>query len=82
MVDNNDLATLKHLISNWITGRICLDNSGYRLSTLFDDFGLAGLIERSRFGFLPLGLAARYGINRLIDSRNCYELIQKGFYFK
>jgi DNA polymerase I len=44
-----------------------------------DNFGFAGLIERSRFGFLPLGMAARYDINRLIDSRNCYELIQRGF---
>ena len=43
------------------------------------DLYLAGLIERARFGFLPLSLAARYGINRLIDSRNCYTLIQKGF---
>ena len=24
-------------------------------------------------------MAARYGVNRLIDSRNCYELIQRGF---
>ena len=24
-------------------------------------------------------MAARYGINRLIDSRNCYELLQKDF---
>ena len=24
-------------------------------------------------------MASRYGINRLIDSRNCYELIQRGF---
>ncbi|MGB7954946.1 MAG: DUF3800 domain-containing protein [Candidatus Nitrosopolaris sp.] len=38
-----------------------------------------GLIERARFGVLPLGLAVRYGISRLIDSRNCYELIQRGF---
>jgi DNA polymerase elongation subunit (family B) len=48
-------------------------------TTYFDQFGLAGLIERARFGFLPLGMVARYGINRLIDSRNCYELIQRGF---
>jgi DNA polymerase elongation subunit (family B) len=40
---------------------------------------LPALIERARFGFLPLGLAAHYGMNRLIDSRNCYELIQRGF---
>jgi len=26
-----------------------------------------------------LGIAARYGINHLIDSRNCYESIQRGF---
>jgi len=40
---------------------------------------LACLIERAQFSFLPLGQASRYGINRLIDSRNCYELIQRGF---
>jgi DNA polymerase I len=40
---------------------------------------LAGQIEKARFAFLPLSMAARYGINRLIDSRNCYELIQRGF---
>ena len=51
-------------------------------STFFDQFGLAGLIERSRFGFLPLSMAARYGINRLIDSRNCYELLQKALLFQ
>ncbi|CAN5472516.1 hypothetical protein BH18THE2_BH18THE2_34320 [soil metagenome] len=44
-----------------------------------DKFGLPGLIELCRFGFLPLDLAAKYGMNRLIDSRNCYELIQRGF---
>ncbi|MBV9179082.1 MAG: hypothetical protein JO297_18790, partial [Nitrososphaeraceae archaeon] len=26
-----------------------------------------------------MGVAARYSINRLIDSRNCYELVQSGF---
>ena len=29
--------------------------------------------------FFPYTLAAKYGMNRLIDSRNCYELIQRGF---
>lgn len=61
-----------------IKGRICISSS-YRNSTFFDEFGFAGLIERARFGFLPLGIAAIYGINRLIDSRNCYELIQRAF---
>ena len=48
-------------------------------SRFTSDLDLVGLIERARFGFLPLSLAARYGISRLIDSRNCYELIQRGF---
>jgi DNA polymerase elongation subunit (family B) len=32
-----------------------------------------------RFGFLPWDLAAKNGMNRLIDSRNCFELIERGF---
>jgi DNA polymerase elongation subunit (family B) len=61
-----------------LKGRICISSS-YRKTTYFDEFGFAGLIERARFGFLPLDLAAKYTINRLIDSRNCFELIQRGF---
>jgi hypothetical protein len=43
--------------------------SSYRKTTYFDEFGFAGLIERARFSFLPLEIAAKYSINRLIDSR-------------
>ena len=75
IVDSN---ILNGALSQCIKGRICISSS-YRNSTFFDQFGFAGLIERARFGFLPLGIAAIYGINRLIDSRNCYELIQRGF---
>ena len=59
---------------NQIQGRVYLSNKSFH-----DDLDLVGLIERARFGVLPLSLAARYGISRLIDSRNCYELIQRGF---
>ncbi|HJT49480.1 MAG TPA: hypothetical protein VJ729_14945 [Nitrososphaeraceae archaeon] len=58
--------------------KICISSS-YRKTTYFDQFGFAGLIERARFGFLPLDKAAKYTINRLIDSRNCFELIQRSF---
>jgi DNA polymerase elongation subunit (family B) len=58
--------------------KICISSS-YRKTTYFDQFGFAGLIERARFGFLPLDKAAKYSINRLIDSRNCFELIQRGY---
>ena len=40
-----------------IIGRICI-SSNYRKTTYFDEFGFAGLIERARFGFLPLEMAA------------------------
>ena len=78
--DDNDNSsnTSEHLLTPKIKGRICI-SSNYRQTTYFDEFGFAGLIERARFGFLPLEMAARYSINRLIDSRNCYELIQRGF---
>jgi DNA polymerase elongation subunit (family B) len=83
-VSADDLMNLKRPLSSWIKGRICLESSDgnggiNRQHSTFDNFGLAGLIERSKFGFVPLRIAARYGINRLIDSRNCYQLIQRGF---
>jgi DNA polymerase elongation subunit (family B) len=56
---------------NAIEGRTYLD------SDLFDN--IVGLIEKTRFACLPLSLAERYSISRLIDSRNCYELTQRGF---
>jgi len=59
---------------NKIEGRVYLSNKSFH-----SDLDLVGVIERARFGFLPLCLAARYGISRLIDSRNCYELIQRSF---
>lgn len=41
--------------------------------------GLAWLVERARFAFLPLGLAARWSSNKIIDSRNAFTLINRGF---
>jgi DNA polymerase elongation subunit (family B) len=59
---------------NKIEGRVYLSNKSFH-----SDLDLVGVIERSRYGFLPLSSAARYGMNRLVDSRNCYELLQRGF---
>lgn len=56
---------------NSIEGRIYLDSDSFQ--------NLAEVIEKCRFACLPLWLAASYGISRLIDSRNCYELINRGF---
>ena len=60
--------------TNKIGGRVYLNNKSFH-----DDLDIVGLIERARFAFLPLSLAVRFGVSRLIDSRNCYELIQRGF---
>ncbi|MEM3637202.1 MAG: DNA polymerase domain-containing protein [Conexivisphaerales archaeon] len=42
-------------------------------------WGVAGMVERARFSFLPLGLSARWLSNKSIDSRNCYELMKMGY---
>jgi DNA polymerase elongation subunit (family B) len=74
------LTVFKHPGGHWIKGRLSFGSkTRNRYSSALDKFGFAGLIELCRFGFLPLDLASKYGMNRLIDSRNCYELIQRGF---
>ncbi len=56
--------------NNHIDSRVYLDSNSV---------DIVALIEKARFACLPLGLAARCKISRLIDSRNCYELINRGF---
>jgi len=61
----------------WAKGRVALS---YRMPGLdYEDWGLAGLVERARFGFLPPGIAGRWTANKVIDSRNCYELMKRGY---
>jgi len=43
------------------------------------DIHLLELVEKARFSYLPLKLASRYGMIRLIDSRITYELLQREF---
>jgi DNA polymerase elongation subunit (family B) len=64
----------KHPGLQWIRGRISLNNY-----SILNRFGLAGLIEKCRFSSLTLDVASKNGINHLIDSRNCFELVQLGF---
>jgi DNA polymerase elongation subunit (family B) len=72
------LTSLNHPGRHWIKGRLAISSKTVnRYSSILDRFGFAGLIELCRFSFIPLDLAAKYGMIRLIDSRNCYELIQR-----
>jgi len=65
--------TLGHPLPDWFRGRIVLDYG------FFADYGIAGLMERARFGVLPPGLAAVWTANRVIDSRNCFELLNRNY---
>ena len=44
-----------------------------------EDISLVELIEKARFSYLPLKLASKYGMQRLIDSRITYELLKRDF---
>jgi DNA polymerase-2 len=59
------------------SGRVVLGDVFYGYTS--DDWGIAGLVERSRFAFLPMGLATRWKSNRSIDSRNSFELMERGY---
>jgi DNA polymerase elongation subunit (family B) len=48
-------------------GRVLLGHYAYR------DMGVAGLVERARFTFAPMGVAADWAAGKTIDSRQCYE---------
>ena len=58
-----DLQPGRDTKTNKIEGRVYLSNKSF-----YSNLDLAGLIEKA---FLPPSLAARYGMNRLVDSRNC-----------
>ncbi|HRU81511.1 MAG TPA: DNA polymerase domain-containing protein, partial [Candidatus Methanomethylicus sp.] len=59
------------------SGRIFLGNVFYGFDP--DEWGLAGLVERARFSFMPMGLATRRLSNKSIDSRNCFELMRRRY---
>lgn len=75
--EDANIKVLKKPLPYWIKGRVSLEYNQYGYT--FDDWGLAGLIERARFSFLPPGIAFRWTSNRIIDSRICYELIKRGY---
>jgi DNA polymerase elongation subunit (family B) len=52
-----------------------------RVALELDDYlqdGVAGLVEKSRFAMVPMGIASRWAAGRLIDSRQCYEALRRG----
>jgi DNA polymerase I len=52
-----------------------------RVALELDDYlqdGVAGVVEKSRFAMVPMGIASRWAAGRLIDSRQCYEALRRG----
>ena len=62
----------KKILELWSQGRIYLTNNHL-------NDGLAGLLEISYFSYLPIRIATRYSIGRLIANRNLYELLGRGY---
>jgi DNA polymerase elongation subunit (family B) len=60
-------------LPTWFKERIVVDSAYFRA------FGIVGLIERAKFSVLPPRLAYSWTANRIIDSRNCYELIKRDY---
>jgi DNA polymerase elongation subunit (family B) len=60
-----------------LAGRVILGDIFYGFDS--DEWGIAGLVERTRFSFAPMGLSTRWLSNKSIDSRNCYVLLQRGY---
>jgi DNA polymerase elongation subunit (family B) len=57
-------------------GRVLLGGIFYGFSA--DEWGVAGLVERARFAFAPMGLSTRWLSNKSIDSRGGFELLRRG----
>jgi hypothetical protein len=55
-----------------LPGKLIID------SQTLQALGIAGLDEKSRFAGLPIGVVARWGPARVIDSRQCYEAVKRG----
>ncbi len=75
-----DIGRLGKPLPYWVRGRVALNYGQWNID--FEECGIAGTVERSRFSFLPPGIASRWTANRIIDSRNCYELLRRGYAIK
>jgi hypothetical protein len=65
-------------IDNIIT-KFCSQTVVIHTRDTVEDISLVELIEKARFSYLPLKLASKYGMLRLIDSRITFELLQRDF---
>jgi len=72
--DNDIASAIGNLITEYCNRTVVIHSRD-----TVDDISLVELVEKARFSYLPLKLASKYGMIRLIDSRITYELLQREF---
>jgi hypothetical protein len=72
--DHDIASTLDNIIT-----KFCSQTAVIHTRDTVEDISLIELIEKARFSYLPLKLASKYRMLRLIDSRITYELLQRDF---
>ena len=72
--DQNTLISIRNVITKQ-SNRIVI----IYVRDIIRDVSLVQVVEKARFSYLPLNLASRYGMLRLIDSRVTFELIRRNF---
>ena len=72
--DHSTLTSVDNIITQNSNQTVIL-----HVSDRIEDIHLIELVEKARFSYLPLKLASKYGMLRLIDSRITYELLERDF---
>lgn len=62
-----------HILDKWTQGRI------YVTERQYNESGLEGLVEFSKFSHFPIRQILRYSIGRLIANRNYFELLNRDY---
>jgi DNA polymerase family B len=72
--DHDIISSIDNIITKYSNQTVVIHTSD-----TIEDISLVELIEKARFSYLPLKLASKYSMLRLIDSRITYELLQRDY---
>lgn len=71
--DHDIVSSIDNIITKYCNQTVVI----HSLDTV--DISIVEIVEKARFSYLPLKLASKYRMLRLIDSRITYELLQRDF---
>jgi hypothetical protein len=72
--DHDIVSSIDNIITEYCSQTVVIHNHDS-----VDDISFVELVEKARFSYLPLKLASKYRMLRLIDSRITYELLKRDF---